>query len=152
MKIRKVEPSVGILGKILNLFSNSKKDTYSCDYLNNNDTYSTDEIKTNKRWINGKPIYQKTILVSSLPASADIVAYNHNVNNMELGWFDLSNCFIEFKLSQENHFTVPLPCNNYTGASIFLFNLDASSFKIKTTQDRSNLKAYVTIRYIKTTD
>lgn len=36
MKIRKTEPSVGILGKIVNLFSNSTKDTYSCDYINNN--------------------------------------------------------------------------------------------------------------------
>lgn len=61
MKIRKVAQSVGVLGKILNLFSNSNKDTYSCDYLNNNDTYSTNEIKTNKRWINGKPIYRKVI-------------------------------------------------------------------------------------------
>ena len=34
MKIRKTEPSVGILGKIVNLFSNSTKDTYSCDYIN----------------------------------------------------------------------------------------------------------------------
>lgn len=36
MRIRKKEPSVGILGKIVNLFSNSTKDTYSCDYINNN--------------------------------------------------------------------------------------------------------------------
>lgn len=36
MKIRKTEPSVGILGKIVNLFSNSTKDTYSCDYINKN--------------------------------------------------------------------------------------------------------------------
>lgn len=35
MKIRKVEPSVGILGKILNIFSNSKKDTYSSYFINN---------------------------------------------------------------------------------------------------------------------
>lgn len=34
MKIKKTEPSVGILGKIVNLFSNSKQDTYSCDYIN----------------------------------------------------------------------------------------------------------------------
>lgn len=65
MKIRKVEPSVGILGKILNIFSSSNKDTYSCDYLNNNDSYSTDEIKTNKRWIDGKPIYRKVITSNS---------------------------------------------------------------------------------------
>lgn len=34
MKIKKKEPSVGIVGKVLNLFSGSSKDTYSCEYLN----------------------------------------------------------------------------------------------------------------------
>lgn len=37
MRIRKKETSVGILGKILNIFSNSNKDSYSCKYIN--DTY-----------------------------------------------------------------------------------------------------------------
>lgn len=36
MRIKKESKSVGVLGKILNLFSNSKDDTYSCDYINNN--------------------------------------------------------------------------------------------------------------------
>ena len=34
MKIRKKEPSIGILGKIINSFSSSKQDTYSCDFIN----------------------------------------------------------------------------------------------------------------------
>ena len=34
MKIKKKLQSVGVLGKILNIFSNSNKDTYSCDYVN----------------------------------------------------------------------------------------------------------------------
>lgn len=34
MRIRKKEPSVGILGKIVNSFTNSKNDTYSAAYLN----------------------------------------------------------------------------------------------------------------------
>lgn len=65
MKIKKKSQSVGVLGKILNIFSNSDKDTYSCDYLNNNDAYSTDEIKTNKRWIDGKPIYRTVVTTNS---------------------------------------------------------------------------------------
>lgn len=35
MRIKKESKSVGIVGKILNLFSDSKEDTYSCDYINN---------------------------------------------------------------------------------------------------------------------
>ena len=34
-RIRKKEQSIGILGKITSLFSNSNKDAYSCDYVNN---------------------------------------------------------------------------------------------------------------------
>lgn len=34
MKIRKKEPSVGVLGKIVNSFSSSKQDTYSCNEIN----------------------------------------------------------------------------------------------------------------------
>ena len=86
MKIRKKEQSFGILGKIINSMSQSKNDTYSCDYINNlesgdalpigtivdydGDTvpdgyeeisdYSTDEIKIGT-WIDGKPIYRKVV-------------------------------------------------------------------------------------------
>lgn len=35
MRIRKKEPSVGVLGKIVNSFSSSKQDTYSADFINN---------------------------------------------------------------------------------------------------------------------
>ena len=34
MKIRKKEQSFGVLGKIINSVSQSKNDTYSCDYIN----------------------------------------------------------------------------------------------------------------------
>ena len=34
MRIKKKEQSIGILGKVLNLFSTSKDSTYSCDYIN----------------------------------------------------------------------------------------------------------------------
>lgn len=46
MKIRKKESSVGVLGKILNLFNNSKKDTYSCDYINGISQAIATNIKT----------------------------------------------------------------------------------------------------------
>lgn len=42
----------------------SDTDTYSCNYINeikDGEVYSTTETKTNKKWINGKPIYRKVI-------------------------------------------------------------------------------------------
>ena len=46
---------------VANSRSTSTSDVYSCDYINDSDSYSTSEIKTNKRWIDGKPIYRKVI-------------------------------------------------------------------------------------------
>ena len=51
---------------------NSTTDTYSCDYLNDfiYDVYSTDEVKTNKVWIDGKSIY-RTVIKSTSTISAN---------------------------------------------------------------------------------
>lgn len=52
--------SVGVIGNVLNNKSDSKKDTYSCNYLNKaiKEVYSTEEQIIGK-WIDGKPIYRK---------------------------------------------------------------------------------------------
>lgn len=112
------------------------------------DVYSTNETKTNKVWIDGKPIYRKTIFVPSLPNNADPKEYSHNITNMNIGWFDPTGCFAIWPNGVVN----PFPYMNYTGASLFLHDVTKNSFKIKTTQDRSGLSAYVTILYTKTTD
>lgn len=62
MKIKKIEPSIGLIGKITNLFSKSKNDTYSCDYINNivnKNVYSTGEVVIGE-WL-GKPLYRKVV-------------------------------------------------------------------------------------------
>lgn len=76
MRIRKTEQSVGILGKILNAFSNSNKDTYSSDYINKTygggvKNYSTEEVKLDEKWIDGKPIYRKVITTNAYNGVAD---------------------------------------------------------------------------------
>ena len=109
--------------------------------------YSTKE-KVVGKWIDGKPLYRKTIFVSSLPNNADPAEYSHNIKNMNMGWFDPTGCFVIWP----NGIINPFPYINYTGASLFLHDVTKDSFKIKTTQDRSNLSAYVTILYTKTTD
>ena len=47
---------------------NSTTDTYSCGYLNKfiYDVYSTDEVKTNKIWIDGRPVYRKVLYYTTL--------------------------------------------------------------------------------------
>ena len=54
--------------------------------------YSTKE-KIVSKWIDGKPLYRKTIFVSSLPNNEDAKEYSHNIKNMNIGWFDPTGCF-----------------------------------------------------------
>lgn len=109
--------------------------------------YSTKE-KIVGKWIDGKPLYRKTIFVSSLPNNEDAKEYSHNITNMDMGWFDPTGCFAIWPTGVVNLFSYI----NYTGANLFLHDVTKNSFKIKTTQDRSGLSAYVTILYTKTTD
>lgn len=41
--------------------TSSNTDTYSCNYINECKTYSTNETLTGETWIDGKPIYRKVI-------------------------------------------------------------------------------------------
>lgn len=61
MRIKKVSQTTATQAQVVNNENNSQLNAYSCDYVNNKvkDVYSTDEIKTNKIWIDGKPIYRK---------------------------------------------------------------------------------------------
>lgn len=49
---------------------------YSCKYINDCDKYSTAEIKTNKTWTDGKPIYRKVLAGNSLPSDSNIGTIN----------------------------------------------------------------------------
>lgn len=78
MKIKKKLQSVGILGKILNIFSNSDKDTYSCDYINKLNTYSTEEIVIGE-WF-GKPLYRKVYASCNVDESSTIDIYTIDID------------------------------------------------------------------------
>ena len=49
-----------------------------------NSSYSTSEVKTSATWIDGKPIYKKTFVVS-IPSSGNSTTFQHGINN--LGFF-----------------------------------------------------------------
>lgn len=52
------------------------------------DIYSTDEVKTNKVWIDGKPIYRKCIQLTNLTADSEIDVTSLNIDKcLNLGGF-----------------------------------------------------------------
>ena len=58
--------------QVINEQSSSINDAYSCNYVNDCNTYSTSETNTGKKWIDGKLIYRKVFTGSSLPTGTAI--------------------------------------------------------------------------------
>ena len=61
------------------------------------DVYSTSEVKTNKVWIDNKPIYRKVVAVNFPSTSSASVNTNHNISNIDkithywLTWYDTAD-------------------------------------------------------------
>lgn len=80
MKIKKMYQGVVPENKILNTYSNSQTDVYSCDYSNKLNTYSTEEQKVGT-WIDGRPMYRKVVKISNF-AIKDGASYAHGIENI----------------------------------------------------------------------
>ena len=76
--IIKYSNSIGLVGNVVNEKSNSTKDSYSCNYINNLVDYSTNETRVGT-WKDGKPLYRKVIELNNLnanPYDIDISSLN----------------------------------------------------------------------------
>lgn len=111
------------------------------------DIYSTSEVKTNKTWINGKPIYRKVIQTN---VDNDINTYiPYNINNADCIWIDNTHSVI---LSS----TETLGVNWYYGAEDFCrtwinYNQRAIRFRCAS-KTIGNRPTYIVLEYTKTTD
>lgn len=72
ISVNDIIPNIPFIPDVNNSYSTSVNDTYSCDHINNMNTYSTTEIDTGKKWIDGKSIYRKvTSLVIDVSSPGD---------------------------------------------------------------------------------
>ena len=53
------------------------------DYVDNSNSYSTQEVKTGGTWIDGKPIYRKVITHTLSNALTGLVEITHNIQNID---------------------------------------------------------------------
>lgn len=148
MRIKKTSATAPIQAQVLNANSVSEVDTYSCNYINDISTeiYSTNEVKTNKVWLDGKPIYKKTYMKTGTANTA-------KSESITVG--DDIEMFTNYEV---------LCVNNATPANSLMANYYLSStdyFRVFTGNATTvNLryyvsftpKIYVTIYYTKTTD
>lgn len=121
------------------------KTTDSAISIGNETDYSTDE-KIIGTWVDGKPIYQKTVDCGALPNNTT-KSVAHGISNID--------AIIEIRGSayNDNHngFSIPLADNN-NNYSVFV-DKDGDYIRIGTAADRSSLNhSYVTLQYTKTTD
>ena len=107
-------------------------------------SYTTTEQKTPFTWIDGKPIYKKTIDFGALPNNTN-KQVNHNISNLDR--------IIRVEQSIDNNGTGFLEISSgNANNNTFNFYGTATTISITATDDRSGCYAYFTLWYTKTTD
>ena len=68
--------------QVINEQSSSINDAYSCNYVNDCNTYSTSETNTGKKWIDGKDIYRKCFSFTNTTTSNETIGTITNLDRI----------------------------------------------------------------------
>lgn len=141
--IIKAFSSAGLVANIANGYSTSQNDAYSCDYVNNLNTYSTTEKRIGT-WIDGKPLYGKVIDFGACPDNS-VKQVPHNIVNLKrvvklLGFGGSS--------LSKGGITLPHGSNNPIALYCDDTNVTVNSFQ----NASAYTETYIYMEYIKTTD
>lgn len=113
------------------------------------DVYSTEEVKTNKVWIDEKPIYRKVVYFGDLPNNTS-KSIAHGISNLGyiIHWYG----FCKGK-TKELQRPVPFPGISSTNDQAVRLYSNNTTLSIACVGDNSYYgDCYVTIEYTKTTD
>ena len=126
---------------------NANIEQYAIDF----NTYSTSTEKKVGIWIDGKPIYRKTIDMGSMP-NATYKYVNHNISNID----EIVNIYGIMR-NPSNHTTTPLNMHGVSGIygdnTVAVCRADRERATVACNVDYStNNVAYITLEYTKTTD
>lgn len=150
------EERVPINGTIVvkNGKTESDTDVYSCNYINNLNTYSTEEKRVGT-WIDGKPLYRKTITFNTIIQMNKTTSITHNIENAKNIFIDFSASFMEANIGKSDYLSYNFPLIGYDG------NITDKSYCYV---DLTNINFYsnggwgenwtkhITLNYTKTTD
>lgn len=106
--------------------------------------YSTEEQLTGKRWIDGKPIYQKTVVIDTPSVTGKDIRYPHGIENVD----EIIDGKTKYIRSDGVSYTEPIYIGN---SSVRACAFDATDIII-TLQSMNISIIKVTIFYTKTTD
>ena len=110
------------------------------------DVYSTEEVKTNKIWIDGRPIYRKVSEIGDLGADVEH-KIDININNL-----DTIVNINGFSSIPNNNFSVPINFYNYAdvGGLYCFYDKNLNKLLCKSSWGMTGL--YFILEYTKTTD
>ena len=110
------------------------------DYVDNSNSYSTNEIKTGGTWIDGKPIYRKVVDIGTLPDTTS-KSVLHNIQNIDK--------VLETKLVASDNIS-SIVCN-FGGKELATY-VSMENIFIVSGNNFTGYSGYVIIEYTKTTD
>ena len=119
------------------------------NYINSTNSYSTNEVKTGGKWIDGKPIYRKVVDFGALPNATIKGVTFDNIN---------ADTFVKIEgiammTNGGSAITIPFADNSAATQSIAIFvNSTSVSINTGSTNRSDYTKCYVTLEYTKTTD
>lgn len=128
------------------------------DILDRMQNYSVDEVDTGKKWIDGKPIYRKTIKISSTTGKTVAISLSDlNIDNI---FFNFSRSF--YKWAEAGRI-LPIVSANVYGDNVtsnivpqeqtnIFYNTSDKKLYCEFGLNRPIKEAVVTIEYTKTTD
>lgn len=146
--IIKAKQSVGIVGTVTSDINDTNDNAVPNaktvkDYVE--EVYSTDEVKTNKIWIDGKPIYRRVINSTCPSNSSTWTTISSNLNADEILSY---TGYVEFSASEHK-----LLANGTSQFTYFQLNKTSHELQIATIDDGFFGKPIkVIIEYTKTTD
>lgn len=142
MRIKKTFQTTVPTGKVIDSYATSTTDTYSCDYINGLETYSTDETRVGT-WIDGKPIYRKVIIGTTTIASGSYTVA-HDISNL--------GDIVDFKYySWQNSTTMFIgstsPLDGNSKLSVYI---NGNNITVRNSWE--SIKRVIIIEYTKTSD
>ena len=122
--------------------------------VNNKFNYSTEEQVIGK-WIDGKPLYGKTITFTTTIKMNETTSIAHNIENAKNIFIDFSASFMEANIGENNYLSYNFPIIGYAGNltdKVYCYvNPTDINFYASGAWAENWIK-HITLKYTKTTD
>lgn len=143
------------IGELSNLNTTNKGSIVnSINEVNNKFNYSTEEQVIGK-WIDGKPLYRKTITFTTTIKENETTSIAHNIENAKNIFIDFGDSFMEANIGTPNYLSYGFPLIGYgssTNDKVFCYSTITNIEFYANGNWAGNWTKHITLKYTKTTD